>query len=340
MRIGRKPQALLMQMIESEAEQKAAQMQAAEAEKAVKAPIATLYGEPLEKCPAGLFIPPEALRVFLARFEGPLDLLLFLIRSQKFDPMDIPMAVVAEQYMAYMEVVRRESLELASAYLVMAATLMSIKSRMLLPAKADDSEEEPEDPRAELMRRLLAYEKIKKAALLLDELPRCGRDFLPVSGAGAPAAADALPEIDLQEIGEAWLDVVARLRLSAHHHVARSELSVRERMSMVLKRLSGVDFLTYQSLVDSDDAATRMSAAVWYLALLELGKDALVRLAQSEPYAPIYAKLAEKRNLLESGGGFEAPGEAEAAADAGSAAADAAEFLKSRRLDDPQEILF
>lgn len=266
--------------------------QAAQSPQAADAPLALLYGEPLTRFPQGLYIPPDALRVFLERFEGPLDLLLYLIRSQKFDVMDIPMTIVTDQYMAYVELIRRSNLELASAYLVMAATLMSIKSRLLLPREpSDDEDDEPEDPRAVLMRRLLEYEKIKSAAKSLDKLPRLGRDFWGIDGVAAPAEVSIEPEPDSEALSHAWLDIVAQMNLSARHHVARESLSVRERMTTILKALSGRPWITLDMLLSTETSGVseREAVAVWCLALLELAKDELVRLTQAAPYAPIYA---------------------------------------------------
>ena len=257
------------------------------------APLALLYGEPLRQCPQGLYIPPDALRVFLERFEGPLDLLLYLIRSQKFDVMDIPMAIVTDQYMTYVELIRQSNLGLASAYLVMAATLMSIKSRLLLPVSKEDGEEdEVEDPRAELMRRLLEYEKIKHSAKLLDQLPRLGRDFWLVEGTDGAQPEASKPEPDAQELAGAWLDVLARMKLSMRHRVMRQSLSVREHMTTILRRLSMSPWVTLDQLLaaeKSEAASEREAVAVWCLALLELAKDDLIRLTQAAPYAPIYA---------------------------------------------------
>lgn len=279
----------------------------AAAQAPVLAPLARLYGEPLLSCPQGLYIPPDALRVILERFEGPLDLLLFLIRSQKFDVLDIPMAILTDQYMAYVELVRRSNLSLASAYLVMAATLMSIKSRMLLPPPVrEDDEDEPEDPRAELMRRLLEYEAIKAGAKAIDALPRLGRDFELPCGVAVPDDERLLPDIEPQSLAEAWLDVVGRLRLTAHHKIEMQPLSVRESMSSVLRRLSRSRYLTLTALAGSDLAGkTRDEAAaviaVWCLALLELAKARLVRVTQAAAYAPIYVTPASPGDDDEGG---------------------------------------
>lgn len=248
--------------------------------------VATLYGEPLKDCPEGLYIPPEALRVFLESFEGPLDLLLYLIRKQKFDVMDIPMATLTDQYMQYVEVIRQSNLELAAAYLVMSATLMQIKSRLLLPAPPREGEHEPEDPRAELMRRLLEYEKIREAAKTLNALPRIGRDFWSASAERLhPQDAD-LPYVTGQELSQAWQAFVARMKLTARHKIVRQELSVREHMSAVLKRLMSEKTVSFADLCGPD--CDRENMTVWFLALLELAKDELVELTQAGSYKMIY----------------------------------------------------
>ncbi|WP_443743291.1 segregation and condensation protein A [Sutterella sp.] len=265
--------------------------------------VARLYGEPLTDIPPGLYIPPDALEVVLERFEGPLDLLLWLIRSQKFDVMDIPMAVLTEQYMAYVELIRRTNLELASAYLVMAATLMSIKSRMLLPKRPDAlTGEEVEDPRAELMRRLQEYERMRAAAKTLDALPRLGRDFLtarpvPEDGEGERL----LPMITASELALAWEAVEALLAFSAHHRVSREELSVREHMTEVLRALQGKDFIRLTDLYEP--GADRQQIAVWLLAVLELGKHFLVNLTQAEPYGAVYIRPEHSALFADAGAG-------------------------------------
>ena len=261
-------------------------------------PVARLYGEPLLEYPKDLYIPPDALEVFLERFEGPLDLLLWLIRSQKFDVMDIPMALLTEQYMAYVELIRRSNLELASAYLVMSATLMSIKSRMLLPKRADAlTGEEAEDPRAELMRRLIEYERMREAARRLDELPRAGRDFRAAAGVVTTVAEEPLPMITPEELALAWEAAAARLALSAHHRVSREELSVREHMTALLKRLSGREYIRFTELLA--DRPDRQSVCVWFLATLELAKIFLLSIRQAEPYGVIYLSSEETPALVE-----------------------------------------
>lgn len=253
--------------------------------------LARLYGEPLSTCPEGLYIPPEALRIFLTSFEGPLDLLLYLIRKQKFDIMDIPMAELTEQYMRYVDLVRENDLELAAAYLVMSATLMQIKSRLLLPSVRVHDGEEVEDPRAELMRRLEAYEQIRAAALRMQVLPRIDRDFHIASADLNVPKEVPLPEVKAQELVSAWKDVVRRLRLRDRHKVSRQELSVREHMSALLRMLRQQTMVTLSMLWEQ--TPDRESQTVWFLAMLELAKEEMVILTQAEPYAPIYITLPE-----------------------------------------------
>lgn len=253
--------------------------------------LARLYGEPLSTCPEGLYIPPEALRIFLTSFEGPLDLLLYLIRKQKFDIMDIPMAELTEQYMRYVDLVRENDLELAAAYLVMSATLMQIKSRLLLPSVRVHDGEEVEDPRAELMRRLEAYEQIRAAALRMQALPRIDRDFhIASADLNVPKEVPS-PEVKAQELVSAWKDVVRRLRLRDRHKVSRQELSVREHMSALLRMLRQQTMVTLSMLWEQ--TPDRESQTVWFLAMLELAKEEMVILTQAEPYAPIYITLPE-----------------------------------------------
>lgn len=261
--------------------------------------LARLYGEPLENCPEGLYIPPEALRVFLQSFEGPLDLLLYLIRKQKFDVMDIPMAELTEQYMRYVELVRENDLELAASYLVMSATLMQIKSRLLLPVSRPHDDGEPEDPRAELMKRLLEYEQIRSAALRLQDLPRNGRDFWVGAAERIDTEEVLYPTVVGEDILEAWMGVLARLKLSQKHRVSRQELSVREHMSNVLKRLQHEGTLALGALFAEERDREKMT--VWFLALLELAKEGLIILTQAEPFSEIYASLPSEENPLFEG---------------------------------------
>lgn len=277
--------------------------------------VARLYGEPMTELPEGLYIPPDALEVILERFEGPLDLLLWLIRSQKFDVMDIPMTKLTEQYMAYVELIRRSNLELASAYLVMSATLMAIKSRMLLPKRPDAQEgEEAEDPRAELMRRLLEYERMREAAKLLDELPRLDRDFLVPAGGFFDVPVKDLPVITPEELSLAWEAVEANAALSTSHHVTREELSVREHMSGILRILQGKEFVRLTELMGEE--ANQEQLTVWLLASLELAKVFLVQIQQAEPYSPIYLRNDDRAFMVyeeaPSGGRDKTPEELEA----------------------------
>jgi segregation and condensation protein A len=253
------------------------------------APIARLYGEPLAELPKDLYIPPEALEVFLEAFEGPLDLLLYLIRRQNLDVLNIPMAEVTRQYMEYVELLRVRQLELAAEYLVMAAVLIEIKSRMLLPKPSAATDEES-DPRAELVRRLLEYEQMKLAAHKLDQLPLAGRDFALVQVWLEQTAVRRLPEVSLDDLREAWLAVVRRSSVTRHHKVSREELSVREHMSRILRILSGESFTEFSTLFDSLRGVPEM--VVSFLAILELAREKLVEISQQAPFMPIYVKLS------------------------------------------------
>lgn len=252
--------------------------------------LARLYGEPLFKLPDDLYIPPDALEVFLEAFEGPLDLLLYLIRKQNFNVLDIPMAPLTQQYLAYVEQIRRSNLELAAEYLLMAALLIEIKSRMLLPVRKADTGEEVEDPRAELVRRLVEYERIKLAAGRLDELPRVGRDFVRAVVTIEQTMVKRFPEVDVADLRQAWADVLKRASLYAHHHVRREELSVREHMSLVLKRLQGAKFVEFADLFDPTRGV--QVVIVHFLALLELARENLIEITQATPFAPLYVRLA------------------------------------------------
>jgi segregation and condensation protein A len=252
--------------------------------------LARLYGEPLFELPQDLYIPPDALEVFLEAFEGPLDLLLYLIRRQHFNVLDIPMAQVTEQYLAYVEQIRRSNLELAAEYLLMAALLIEIKSRMLLPARRPEAGAEPQDPRAELVRRLIEYERIKLAAAQLDELPRVGRDFARAVVAIEQTMARRLPQVDAADLRQAWTELLRRASLYAHHHIAREELSVREHMSLILKRLQGARFVEFSELFEPARGVPVL--IVHFLALLELARENLIEITQAAPYAPLYVRLA------------------------------------------------
>jgi segregation and condensation protein A len=252
--------------------------------------LARLYGEPLFSLPQDLYIPPDALEVFLEAFQGPLDLLLYLIRKQNFNVLDIPMADVTRQYLEYVEQIRRRNLELASEYLLMAAMLIEIKSRMLLPPRKTEDGREPEDPRAELVRRLLEYEQMKLAAARLDELPLLGRDFLRAQVTIEQSLAPRFPDVELADLRAAWADILRRAKLNQHHRITREQLSVREVMSGVLKRLQGRRFLEFQDLFDPVRGTAW--AVVTFIAMLELSREQLIELTQAEPFAPIYVRLA------------------------------------------------
>jgi len=252
--------------------------------------VARLYGEPLFSMPNDLYIPPDALEVFLEAFEGPLDLLLYLIRKQNFNILDIPMAAVTRQYLTYVDEIRQHNLELAAEYLLMAAMLIEIKSRMLLPPKKVAEGQEPEDPRAELVRRLLEYEQMKMASLQLGNLPQFGRDFLKVQVYIEQSLQPRFPEVHLVELQEAWRDILKRAKLVQHHKITREELSVREHMSIVLKRLQGRQFVEFENLFDPSKGTPVL--VVTFIALLELAKETLIEITQAEAFAPIYVRLA------------------------------------------------
>ena len=256
--------------------------------------LARLYGEPLFNMPQDLYIPPDALEVFLEAFEGPLDLLLYLIRKQNFNVLDIPMSEVTRQYLNYVDQIREHNLELAGEYLLMAALLIEIKSRMLLPVKKSDTGEEVEDPRAELVRRLLEYEQMKLAAAKLNELPQLGRDFERARAFMDLSTERALPEVNAEDLRLAWLDIMKRAKLNAHHHITREQLSVRDHMTHILRRLSDVRFMEFRDLFiervqEGDPAAV---VVVHFLAMLELARETLLEITQAEPYAPIYIRLS------------------------------------------------
>ena len=250
--------------------------------------IAKIYGEPVVELPADLYIPPDALEVVLEAFEGPLDLLLYLIRRENLNILDIPMAPLTRQYLEYVDIMRARNLELAAEYLVMAAMLMEIKSRLLLP-RPPSAEPSEEDPRAELVRRLLEYERIKKAAHGLDELPHVGRDVIAISVWIERAVTERLPNVNAQDLAEAWRSLLHRARMSRHHHISREELSVREHMSSILRALRSRRVLEFSELFDPRRGVPVL--VVSFLALLELARETLVEITQSECFAPIYVKL-------------------------------------------------
>ncbi len=256
--------------------------------------LARLYGEPLFSLPNDLYIPPDALEVFLETFQGPLDLLLYLIRKQNFNVLDIPMAEVTRQYLSYVEQIRMHNLELAAEYLLMAAMLIEIKARMLLPVKKTDTGQEAEDPRAELVRRLLEYEQMKLAAQKLNELPQLGRDFQRAQAFADLRIERIQPEVDVNDLRQAWIDIIKRAKLNAHHHITREQLSVRDHMTHILRRLSAVRFIEFGELFMEriKEGAPVAVVVVHFLALLELSRELLLEITQAEPYAPIYVRLA------------------------------------------------
>jgi segregation and condensation protein A len=252
-------------------------------------PLARVYGEPLNELPQDLYIPPEALEVFLETFEGPLDLLLYLIRRQNINVLDIPMAELTRQYLGYVEMMRRTHLELAAEYLLMAAVLIEIKSRLLLPRPPAAPGAEADDPRAELVRRLLEYEKMKQGARELDALPLAERDFTTVRVWFDHLAGEHLPEVAPADLRAAWAGLIARARTNRHHLVTREQLSVRSEMSRLLKMLEPARFVEFTALFAAHADVAHL--VVTFLALLELARERLVGVTQAEAYAPIYAQL-------------------------------------------------
>ena len=253
-------------------------------------PFAIVDGEPMSEPPRDLYIPPQALKVFLEAFEGPLDLLLYLIRRQNLDILDIPIAEITRQYMEYIELMHGMELELAGEYMLMAAMLAEIKSRMLLPRPAAEISEE-EDPRAELVRRLQEYERFKRAAEDIDGLQRLERDVFPASAEMTERkVVNIVPSVSLQEMLLAFKDVIQRAAMFASHHVARERLSVRQRMSEMLQRLQADTFIDFIRLFDVSEG--RMGVTVTFVALLELLREGLVEFVQAEAYGPIHVRPA------------------------------------------------
>ena len=285
----------------------------------VEMPFAVVNGEPISQLPRDLYIPPQALEVFLEAFEGPLDLLLYLIRRQNLNILDIPLAEITRQYMQYIELMQELQLELAGEYLVMAATLAEIKSRMLLP-RPKLTEDSEEDPRAELVRRLQEYERYKRAAEEMDALPRLERDVWSVSAElRERRVVRTLPQITLQELMIAFKEVVVRAEMFAHHHVQRERLSVGERMSDILAALGSGGFVAFAQLFRPQEG--RMGVTVTFVAILELMREGLIDIVQAESYAPLHVRATGPARSLHivadnSGGG-------RAESDRGGAAADA-----------------
>lgn len=251
-------------------------------------PFAFVAGKAVTDLPKDLYIPPDALEVFLEAFEGPLDLLLYLIKRQNIDILDINVAEITEQYIAYVELMEASQFELAAEYLVMAAMLAEIKSRILLP-RSKEEEEEEEDPRAQLIRRLQEYERYREAAERVDALPRLYRDFFIGSAQGPDLERVApRPDIDLQEILLAFAEVLRRADLNESHHIQRESLTTRERMTQILLRISAEHFTPLQSLLMKDEG--REGVVVTFLAIMELIKESLVELSQTEPFGPIHIR--------------------------------------------------
>jgi segregation and condensation protein A len=266
-------------------------------------PFAIVEGEPVTELPRDLYIPPYALKVFLEAFEGPLDLLLYLIRRQNLDILDIPIAEISRQYVQYIELMKEMQFELAGEYLVMAATLAEIKSRMLLPRTSEEEQEE-EDPRAELVRRLQEYERFKRAAEDLDALERLERDVLPAQAEVIErATVTKLPDVTLKELIVAFKEVLERSSMFAHHHVRREALSVRERMSAVLLALQDRKDVDFGRLFDPTEG--RMGVTVTFLAVLELLKESLIDVVQAEPFAPIRVRSAASLASADQAGAAE-----------------------------------
>ncbi|MEJ7804719.1 MAG: ScpA family protein [Telluria sp.] len=251
--------------------------------------VARLYGEPMLRMPTDLYIPPDALEIFLEAFEGPLDLLLYLIRKQNFNILDIPMAQVTLQYLKYVDQIRIHNLELAAEYLLMAAMLIEIKSRMLLPQRKCD-DDEAGDPRAELVRRLLDYEQIKLAAYDLNAVPQLDRDFVRPQLFVEQSNIPSWPDVDAGDLQRAWLDVIKRATLTQHHRISRQELSVREHMTAILRQLQSSRFVEFADLFDGQGSVPIV--VVHFVAMLELAKETLIEITQAEPFAPIYVRLA------------------------------------------------
>jgi segregation and condensation protein A len=263
-------------------------------------PFAVVDGEPVTELPQDLYIPPYALQVFLEAFEGPLDLLLYLIRRQNIDILDIPIAEITRQYVEYIDLMKELQLELAGEYLLMAAMLAEIKSRMLLP-RPESVEEDEDDPRAELVRRLQEYERFKKAAEDLSDLPRLERDVQVVSiDAPERTVTVKLPEVTLKELLLAFHDVLKRAEMFSNLHLQREPLSVRQRMSEILTRVRTSSFSPFVDLFDPEEG--RMGVAVTFLAILELLREALIEVVQSEAFAPLHVRAASSVRLVAEDG--------------------------------------
>jgi segregation and condensation protein A len=263
--------------------------------------LARIHGQPLLEMPTDLYIPPDALEVFLDTFEGPLDLLLYLIRRANLDILDIQMAPLTAQYLKYIESMQRNNLELAADYLLMAATLLDIKSRMLLPKPPREAQaESDEDPRAELVRRLVEYERIKRSARVIDTVPRVERDFEWVAIHVAEKTVERLPEVSFTDLQNAWLEILRRAKLNQHHRISRDELSVREYMSQILRRLQGAGNQPFETLFDITHGVS--SVVVGFLAVLEMVKERMILVSQNAPMEPIYVRLRSSEDSTAEGG--------------------------------------
>jgi len=254
--------------------------------------VGVFRGEPIIALPANLYIPPEALQVMLESFEGPLDLLLFLIRKQNLDVLDIPMADLTEQYMVYVESMKASNLELAAEYLLMAAVLTEIKSRMLLPRTGGPIDDEDFDPRAELVRRLIEYERMKKASVRLNEHPVVDRDFSRASVFFEKSDYVSPPMVDQNDLRMAWVAIINRAKNNKHHMISREELSVRGHMSQILRRLQNHHFLRFEDLFEIDKGVQYV--VVSFLAILELAKDPVIELSQQGVFSTIYVRLSNE----------------------------------------------
>lgn len=272
-------------------------------------PVARIYGQAMEQLPLDLYIPPDALAIMLDAFEGPLDLLLYMIRRANIDILDIPMAPLTRQYLDYVEAMRAQNLELAADYLVMAALLIEIKSRMLLPRPKLAGDGETEDPRAELVRRLMEYEQMKLAGQKLNELPQAEREFFWVETLVERSLLVRLPEVSVADLKDAWMAIVRQAGLKKHHKIGREELSVREHMGIILRTLQEQGgFVRFETLFDPEMGAPGL--VVHFLAMLELGREKMIRITQTEAFAPIYINISsgEPEAVMEEEGDGTEPG--------------------------------
>lgn len=253
-------------------------------------PLARIYGQPVQQMPLDLYIPPDALAVMLEAFEGPLDLLLYMIRRANIDILDIPMAPLTRQYLDYVEAMRSTNLELAADYLVMAAVLIEIKSRMLLPRPKVGGDDEAGDPRAELVRRLMEYEQMKLAGQNINALPQADREFFWVETLVEKSLYVRLPEVSVEDIKEAWMSIVRQAKLNKHHKINREELSVREHMGIILRLLqTRGGFVQFETMFDPEMGVPGL--VVHFLAMLELAREKLVEFTQTEAFQPIYVRV-------------------------------------------------